>query len=130
MDMGNQPIGDMMGAAMDKIRSMVDSNMVIGQPIVTPDGVTLVPVSRVSFGFASGGKDKTAAGSKPGIWAGSGAAVKVEPVGFHVIREGTARMVSIQPPASTTADRLLDMAPEIMEKIEGYLEKHGKKNGG
>ena len=128
--MENQPIGDVMGTAMDKIRSMVDSNMVVGQPIVTPDGVTLIPVSKVSFGFASGGKDKSASGTKPGVWAGSGASIKVEPVGFHIVREGTARMVSVQPPALTTADRVLDMVPELVEKLENYLDKHAKPASG
>ena len=127
--MANQAVGDLMEGAMDKIRSMVDSNAVVGTPITTLDGVTLIPVSRLSFGFASGGSDKTASPSKPGVWGGSGAAVKVEPIGFVLNKEGTARMLCIQPPAFSTADRLLDMAPEIMEKLEGYIDKYANKSG-
>ena len=122
-----RPIGDLMDAAMDKIHTMVDSNTVVGEPIVTPDGVTLIPVSRVSFGFASGGNDRTDAPSKPGIWAGSGAGVKVDPVGFLVIREGAVRLMSIQPPAVGAVDRLIDAAPDIMDRIEGYIEKFKQK---
>lgn len=126
--MANHPIGEMMDGAMDKIRGMVDSNTVVGEPIVTPDGVTLIPVSRVSFGFASGGNDGSAGGGKSGVWAGSGAAVKVEPIGFLMISDTTVRMVGIQMPAITTADRIIDMVPEILDRIDGYVEKFSGKN--
>lgn len=124
--MANQPIGDLMETAMGKIRDMVDSNTVIGNPITTPDGITVIPVSRVSFGFGSGGNDKGQA-AKPGIWGGAGAAVKIEPIGFLVVREGGVRMISIAPPAGTTVDRVLDLVPEIMDKVEGYVDKYAKK---
>lgn len=124
--MANHPIGDMMEGAMDKIRGMVDSNTVVGEPIVTPDGVTLIPVSRVSFGFASGGNDGTASNAKSGVWAGSGAAVKVDPIGFLMIQDGSARMVGIQMPALTTADRVIDMLPDVLDRIEGYLDKYSR----
>lgn len=125
----NQPLGDMMETAMDKIRSMVEANTVIGVPISTPDGVTTIPISRVSFGFASGGSDATASASKPSVWGGSGAGVKVDPVGFLMIRDGNARMLSIQPPAFSTTDRMLDLLPEVMDRIEGYVDKYSKKSG-
>lgn len=113
-----------MGTAMDKIQSMVSSNTCIGDPIVTADGTTLVPVSRVSYGFASGGNDKAGGSAKTGVWGGGGAAERVEPVGFLLIRDGGARMVSIQPPAFTTADRFLDLVPELLGRLEGYLDKY------
>ena len=125
--MENNAIGSMMDAAMDKIRGMVDANTVVGEPITTPDGVMLIPVSRLSFGFASSGSDKSGAATKGGVWGGSGAAVKVDPIGFLMIRDGTARLVSIQPPAFSTTDRLLDMVPEVMDRIEGYVEKFAER---
>ena len=125
--MADQAVGDLIEGALDKIRSMVDPNTVIGAPITTPDGVTLIPVSRLSFGFASGGSDKSASPVKPGIWGGGGAAVKVEPVGFLLNKDGGARMLCIQPPAFSAADRLIDMAPELLEKIESYIDKYRKK---
>ena len=124
--MAGHSIGDMMGSVMEKVRTMADSNTVVGEPIVTPDGVTLIPVSRVSFGFASGGNDRSE-NAKGAIWAGSGAGVKVDPIGFLMIRDGTARMVCIQPPALSTADRVIDMIPELMEKVEGIVDKYAKK---
>ena len=126
--MTNQAVGDLMEGAMDKIRAMVDPNAVVGTPITTLDGTTLIPVSRLSFGFASGGSDKTASAAKPGVWGGSGAAVKVEPVGFLVSREGGARVLAIQPPAFSAGERLVDMAPDILEKLEGYIDKYAKKS--
>ena len=102
---------------------MVDSNTVVGEPIVTPDGVTLVPVSKVSFGFASGGNDSTAGSGKSGVWAGSGAGVKVDPIGFLLISESTVRMIGIQMPAASTADRIIDLVPEVMDRVEGYVDK-------
>jgi len=121
--MANHPIGEVMDGAMDKIRGMVDSNTVVGEPIVTPDGVTLIPVSKVSFGFASGGNDGSS--GKSGVWAGSGAAVKVDPIGFLMISDTTVRMVGIQMPAVTTADRLIDMVPEVLDRIDRYADKFG-----
>ena len=130
MTMAGHPIDDMMGTVMEKVRTMVDSNTVIGEPITTPDGVMLVPVSRVSFGFVSGGSDRSE-GAKGGVWGGSGAGVKVDPVGFLMIRDGTARLVSIQPPAFTTADRVIDMLPDLLEKVDGYVNKFAtSKEGG
>ena len=128
--MAEQAIGDLMGTAMEKIRSMVDSNTVMGDPITTLDGTTLIPVSRLTFGFASGGNDKSNAPAKPGVWGGCGAAVKVEPVGFLLNKDGGTRMLCIQAPAFTTADRLLDMVPELMEKVEGYVAKYAQKQDG
>ena len=124
--MADQAVSELMEGAMEKIRSMVDSNAVVGTPITTPDGATLIPVSRLSFGFASGGSDKTEAPAKPGIWGGGGAAVKVEPVGFLLAKEGGARMLAVQAPVFSTADRLLDMAPELLEKLEDFLDRYGK----
>ena len=125
--MAYQAVSELMDGAMDRIQAMVDSNTVIGTPITTPDGATLIPVSRLTFAFASGGSDKTASAAKPGIWGGSGAAVKVEPIGFVLGRDGGARMLCIQPPAFTTADRLLDMVPEVLERVESYLAKGEKR---
>lgn len=127
--MMNQPLGEMMDATMDKIRTMVEANTVIGTPITTADGSTAIPLSRISYGFACGGNDTSESPAKPGIWGGSGAGIKVEPMGVLMIREGNARLVGIQPPAFTTADRLLDMVPDVLDRVEKFAESHGKKPG-
>ena len=118
-------IGERMDGALAQIRSMVDANTMVGSPITTPDGITVIPVSRMSFGFASGAGDKNAKESC--IWSGAGAAVKVDPVGFLIVRDSGIHMMSINPPAGTIGERVLDLAPEILEKIENCVDKYTAK---
>lgn len=120
--MANQSIGDLMETSIGKIRDMVDANTVVGEPITTPDGVTVIPVSRMSFGFASGGNDKSQ--QSKGIWGGAGAAVRVSPVGFLIVKDGGVRMLNVSAPAITTVDRALDMVPELFDRIESMVDKY------
>ena len=117
----NHPIGDLMSTTMQKIREMVDVNTIVGEPVTTPDGVTLVPVSRVTFGFGGGGGDLVK--QRSGFTGGSAAAVKIEPIGFLVIRNGVVNMLNIQPPASNTFDRIVDLIPQLMDKAEQLRDK-------
>ena len=121
--MADQPISDILGMTMEKIRTMVDANTVVGTPILLEDGSTLVPISRVSFGFASGGNDRTVPGGKTGVWGGSGAAIKTVPVGFLYIIGGTAKFISVDHPEESPAERLLDMAPDLIDKAESFIRK-------
>ena len=120
--MANQSIGDLMETSIGKIRDMVDANTVVGEPITTPDGVTVIPVSRMSFGFASGGNDKSP--QSKGIWGGAGAAVRVSPVGFLIVKDGGVRMLNVSAPAITTVDRALDMVPELFDRIESMVDNY------
>ena len=96
-------VSELMETTMTKIREMVDSNSVIGEPITTPDGVTLIPVSRVSLGFGSGGGAYGQTSERFG--GGGGAGVKIDPVAFLVIKDGQTRMVPVAVPATATMDR-------------------------
>lgn len=120
--MENSNIGNLMDITMQKIHEMVDANTVVGKPITTPDGITVIPVSKVSYAFASGGSDFRVK-DKPGFGGGNGAGVKIEPIGFLVVRDGNVRMVSITPPASNTIDRVIEKAPELMDTVERVLKK-------
>ena len=120
--MENSNIGNLMEVTMQKIHDMVDVNTVVGTPITTPDGITVIPVSRVSYAFASGGSDFRVK-DKPGFGGGNGAGVKIDPIGFLVVKDGNVRMVSITPPASNTIDRVVEKAPELMDTIESFLKK-------
>ncbi len=113
---------EVLAQSMDKIREMVDVNTVVGEPIKTADGLTLIPISRVSFGFGNGGSDFSSQKGK-GFGGGSGAGVKIEPIGFLIVKDGNVRMLNIMPPPTGTADRVLDMLPDIMDKVEGFAEK-------
>ena len=118
-------IGAMMEASMGKIREMVDSNTVVGEPIVTADGVTLIPVSRLSFGFGVGSGDYGKQTDKLG--AGAGAGVRVEPMAFLVIKDGVTRMLPVGTPAITTVDRLVEMVPQVMDRVESFLDRKREK---
>ncbi len=101
---------------------MVDVNTIVGTPITTPDGITLIPVSRVSFGFGSGGSDFPVK-EKSGFGGANGAGVKIDPIGFLTIKDGTVRMINITPPADTTIDRIVEMLPDIIDRVEEFIEK-------
>ena len=115
-------ITTVMNDAMNKIKELVDTNTVVGKPIMTPDDTMLIPLSRVSFGFASGGTEYPLK-DKSGVGAGSGAGVKVEPIGFLVIQNGSVRLLNVTPPASGTLDRMIDMAPQVIDRIDQFLDK-------
>ena len=119
-------IGNLLDVTMEKMRGMVDVNTIVGEPIQTPDGLTVIPVSKVSFAFASGGSDFQAK-DRPAFGGGNGAGVKIEPIGFLIVKEGSVRMVNITPPASTTLDRIIEKAPELMDTVQEFIQK--RKNG-
>ena len=119
-------LNDLMQTAMEKVREMVDTNTIVGQPITTPDGVTLIPISKVSFGFGGAGGDygKT----QPKDFGGGSAAVrKIDPEAFLVIRDGITRVLPVAVPPVSTLDRVVEMVPDLMDKVEKYFDKKEAK---
>ena len=126
--MAEHPIQGLMNVTMDKIRQMADSNTIIGKPIKTDDGTTILPVSRISFGFASAGTDfdgKNAA-NKDLFGGGSGAGVNIQPVAFLVVKDGCVRTIQLSD-GSNTIDRALTMLPELVDKGSALLKKEEKQ---
>ena len=126
--MAEHPIQGLMNVTMDKIRQMADSNTIIGKPIKTDDGTTILPVSRISFGFASAGTDfdgKNAA-NKDLFGGGSGAGVNIQPVAFLVVKDGCVRTIQLSD-GSNTIDRALTMLPDLVDKVSALLKKEEKK---
>ena len=124
--MAEHPIQGLMNVTMEKIHQMVDSNTIIGKPITT-DGTTILPVSKVSFGFASGGTDfdgKNAA-NKDLFGGGSGAGVNIQPVAFLVIKDGCVRTIQLTD-GSNSIDRALTMLPELVDKLAALVKKDDK----
>ena len=121
------PLNDLMRETMAKIREMVDTNTIVGQPITTPDGVTLIPISKVSFGFGSGGGDYGKTTPKENFGGGSAAGVKIDPVAFLVIKDGTTRVLPVAVPPVSTVDRIVEMVPDILDKAEKYFDKKEEK---
>ena len=128
--MENTNIGNLMETTMNKMKEIVNVDTVVGTPIQTPDGVMIIPVSRVSYAFAPGGSDfRVKDNSNLGFGGGNGAGVKVEPIGFLVVREGSVRMMNVTPPANATVDRLIEKAPELIDTVEDLIRKFTKKDG-
>ena len=119
------PIGELMQSTMDNVRSMLKMDTVVGDPIVTPDGITLVPISRISVGFGGGGVEFSASkiGQERPYGGGNATGVKIEPIGFLVIKDGIIRMINVTPPASTTVDRIIDLVPQVMDRVDAFIEK-------
>ncbi len=122
-DMEGHPIEGLMKAAMESIKEMVDVNTVVGDAVETQDGTVIIPVSRVTFGFAAGGGELgagRAGGGQEGaarapFAGGSGAGVSVQPVGFLIVGQDHVRMLPVTDRA--LYDRLIDLAPEMVDRI-------------
>ena len=127
MDNENKtPLNDLMRSAMEKVREMADSNTVVGQPIATADGVTLIPITKVSFGFGGGGGDYGKTAPKD-FGGGAAAGVRIDPVAFLVIKDGITRVMPVAVPPVSTVDRIVEMVPDIMDKVEKYFDKKEAK---
>ena len=123
--MDNNPIGELMQATMDNVRNILKVDTVVGEPIYTPDGITLVPISRISVGFGGGGVEfngKRSGDVRP-YGGGNATGVKVDPIGFLVIKDGVIRMINVTPPASNTVERLIDLVPQVMDKVDSFIAK-------
>ena len=121
---------NMLENTIAKIRDMVDVNSVIGEPITTPDGVTIIPVSKVSVGFGGGGSDfvsKNVNKQENPFGGGAGGGVKITPIAFLIIKDGTVRMLPVATPANTTADRLVEMVPDVLDKVSNFIDSHTNK---
>ena len=111
----SEKLPNMLESTIQKIREMVDVNSVVGEPIHTPDGVTIIPVSKVSVGFGGGGSDfATSKGGENPFGGGVGGGVKVTPLCFLIVQDGNVRMMPVPVPASSTADRIVEMLPETI----------------
>ena len=122
--MEKHPIGELMETTMSKIREMVDVNTIVGTPIKTDDGITLIPVSKVSFGFASGGSDfqtKNTQAGNANFGGGSGAGVNISPVAFLVVKDGNVKMISAQPNPPSGIEKVVEAVPEIIDKVKEII---------
>ena len=121
------PLSELMHSAMEKVREMVDTNTIVGQPITTPDGVTLIPISKVSMGFGCGGGDYGKAQPR-GFGGGSGAGVNIAPVAFLVIKDGITRVLPVAVPPVSTVDRVVEMVPDVLDRVEKFVGKKEDKD--
>ena len=126
----SQNLPNMLESTIAKIREMVDVNSVVGDPITAGD-VTIIPISKVSVGFGGGGSayvSKNNNKAENPFGGGVGAGVKVTPVAFLIIKEGSVRMLPVATPANTTADRLVEQVPDLLDKVSAFIESKTKKD--
>lgn len=125
----DHPIDGLMKTTMDKIKEMVDVNTIIGDPITSPDGTIIIPVSKVSYGFASGGSDfPTKKENKDCFGGGSGAGVTIQPVAFLTVYKGNVKLMPIEK-YDGAADRVVGMVPDLVDKVTALFKKDKNKTG-
>src|SRR5690606_37925626 len=124
-DHHHHPIEGLMQTAMESIKAMANVNTILGEPVETPDGSVIVPVSRVSLGLGAGGSEFESKGGNGGhpFGGGSGAGISLHPVAFLVVGGGEVRLLPIDDHA--IFDRLLDMAPRLLDQLQGMV-KNGR----
>ena len=117
-------VSEVLGAAMSKVKEMVDANTVVGAPVHVSEDVTVVPISKITFGLASGGADMASkvAGGAGSFSGGAGCAVKIIPVAFMVIQGDRVRMLPIDEPASSAAERLIEQIPMLVDKVSELIQ--------
>ncbi|MGM0471665.1 MAG: GerW family sporulation protein [Bacillota bacterium] len=131
--MADHPIEALMDTTMENIKSMVDVNTIVGDAVETVDGNVIIPVSRVSFGFAAGGSEYVVddneasdeSGDKP-FGGGSGAGVMLQPIAFLVVGADQVRLLPVD--NNTTVDRLINAAPELMKELNSIAKNKSKAN--
>lgn len=126
--MDTHPIDSLMKHTLEELKGMIDVNTIVGSPIASMDGTTIIPISKVSFGFASGGSefDKKNTCEKYPFGGGSGAGVSVKPVSFLVIHKDTVRLLNMD--SDTSYDKLIDSIPQILDTIKSLFPEKEKKS--
>lgn len=133
--MAEHPIEGLMDTAMSNIKAMVDVNTIVGDPVTTPDGTMIIPVSTVSFGFGAGGsqfaKKKNAPATpqdEPMFGGGCGGGANVKPIAFLVVGNGNIKLLPVTPEASPV-NKIIDMVPDVIEKVNSVVSDiKSKKN--
>lgn len=134
--MDNNPIENLMKTTMENIKGMIDVNTIVGEPIKNTDGSLILPISKVSFGFASGGSEFKDSGSSSSsdknypFGGGSGAGVSLKPIAFLVIKEDSSvRLLPLN--AENTYEKIVDLVPQVLEMVKNFsckCKKDEKKN--
>lgn len=140
--MNEHPIEGLMKTSMQNIKEMVDVNTILGDPVETPDGSVIIPISRVTFGFAAGGsqfeankakakeRDKERSpeangGEQLPFGGGSGAGITINPVAFLVVSKDQTKLLPVE--SNILVDRILDSAPKLLEKVQEMMSSNKKE---
>lgn len=118
-----KPVSELMGITMEKVKEMVDINSIVGEPIKIDDKITIIPISKVSFGFASGGSDLPNKLSRDLFGGGAGAGVSIKPEGFLVINDGDVQMIQAVP-STDPISSIISNAPNLVNKLGKMFGKN------
>ncbi len=120
--MKEHPIADLLATTIEKVKELADSETVVGKPIQVSDSITIIPVSKLSLGFASGGSDFPSKSQKDLFGGGGGAGITVTPKAFLIVENGTVRMLQLARDGESI-DRLCNMIPDAVNQISSLLKK-------
>lgn len=123
--MSEKSAGAILSSTIEKIRDLVDTSTIIGEAIYAEGGITIIPVSKVTYGFASGGADFPSKSSKELFGGGGGAGVTITPVAFLVINDGEVTLKHITA-YDNAAERAINLVPEMFDKVTGLVKKAKK----
>ena len=125
------PIGDLMTTTMQKLREIADVNTIVGKPILAGE-ITIIPISKLTVGFASGGSDFTSKNQKPeddnSFGGGSGAGMNLSPVAFLIVKGDSVRLMPVATPTGTSVDRVVELVADVIDKVTGFIEKQQDKD--
>lgn len=125
-----KPISNMLDVTLRRIKEMVDVNMIIGEQIVTPDGTTIIPVSKLSLGFGTGGTEfsnKHSNNPNANFGGGVGSGVHITPVLFLVVQNGNVRMITVEQSGENPFERIAELAPVVVDKVGAFFDKRKEK---
>ena len=126
--MKDQSASGILGTAIDKIRDLVDVSTIVGEPVFSAEGITIIPVSKVTYGFASGGSDFPSKSNAELFGGGGGAGITITPVAFVVINNGNVTIKSV-PSADNPAEKIISMVPEVVDTVSGLINKSKDAKG-
>ena len=112
----------LMGDSFENLRTLIDVNSIIGDPISTPDGTTIIPVSKVTFGYGMGGSDLPT-NKQEAFGGGTAGGVTIHPIAFLIIKDGNVQLVQLAG-ENNTAERAMNMVPDVVDKISGLFAKN------
>ena len=122
-------LGELISTTMDHLKVVSDANSIIGTPIQT-DGITLIPISKLSVGVAGGGTEFSTKKQTTGdanFGGGSGASAKLEPVAFLVVQNGGVKLLPVNQTPITSFERVIETVPEVVDKVTDYLDRQKEK---
>lgn len=120
--MKEQTASGILSTTIEKVRQLVDVSTIVGEPIVLSDQITVIPVSKVTYGFASGGSDFPSKNNSELFGGGGGAGITINPVAFLVLKDGEVTLKHITS-NDNAAERIVNMVPDVIDKVTGVVDK-------